>query len=90
MLVWKATKKVIILLGDLNKNVHAARFTKRHHIYDLRLWEQCLETNRVRLPGTFVIGTLPIYGWFATSGVNCMYASILPQYITIGDHRASY
>ena len=87
LLLWKSAGKEVILLGDFNGNVYTARFAKHLVKDDLRMSEQCLKTNGVKLPGTFVTGTQPIDGCFATAGVECTNTCILPRYVGIGDHR---
>ena len=67
--------------------MQTARFAKRLQMDNLGPSEQCLKTNSTRLPGTFVTGTRLIDGCFATSGANCMHASILSWFAEIGDHR---
>ena len=86
-MLWKLTGKEIILLGDFNNNVYTACYAKRLQMDNLSLLEQCLKTNGIQLPGTFVTGTWQIGGCFVTSGVDCIHTRILPQFVGVDNHH---
>ena len=84
---WRRNKEEIILCGDFNENVYTGRLAKRLGQDDILMKEQCLLTNKVKLPATFVTGSRPIDAVFATRGVETINASILQKYGGVGDHR---
>jgi len=88
LLLWKASGDEIILCGDFNENVYDSRIGRRLAQPDLYMKEQCLLKTGERLPNTFITGTRPIDGVFATSGIEILYAGLLPKYGGVGDHRA--
>ncbi len=60
---------------------------KRLSLPDLLFTEQCLQCTGVHIPPTFRDGTVPIDMVFATSGIECVNAYILPHRGGIGNHR---
>jgi hypothetical protein len=60
---------------------------KRLSLPDLMLTKQCLQCTGTHIPPTFRDGTIPIDAIFATSGIECVNAYILPHKCGIGDHR---
>ena len=57
---------------------------------DLRMTEQCFKTNGKKLPATHNRGKIAVDDCFATSGAECLAASILPKYGGVGDHRCFF
>jgi hypothetical protein len=49
--------------------------------------EQCLQCTGIHIPPTFRDGTIPIDAIFATAGIECVNAYILPHKGGMGDHR---
>jgi hypothetical protein len=88
LIVWKHTDSDIILLGDFNENVYSGRIAKRLSLPDLMLTKQCLQCTGMHIPPTFRDGTAPIDAIFATSGIECINAYILPHKGGVGDHRS--
>ncbi len=87
LVVWKGTDEDIILLGDFNENVYTGRIAKRLEQAYLNFSKQCLGcTGRHILP-TFRDGIMPINAMYATAGIECVNAYILPHKGGIGDHR---
>ena len=87
LVVWKATDADIILLGDFNENVYSGRIAKRLEQSDLNFSEQCLGCTGTHIPPTFRDGIMPIDAVYATAGIECVNAYILPHKGGIGDHR---
>ncbi len=87
LIVWKNTNSDIVLLGDFNENVYSGRFSKGLIKQDLMLSEQCLQCTGIHIPPTFRDGTIPIDAIFATAGIECVNAYILPHKGGMGDHR---
>ena len=87
LIVWKSTDSDIILLGDFNKNVYTGRIAKRLAQPDLNFNEQCHQCTGVYIPPTFREGTIPIDAVYATAGIECVSAHILPHKGGVGDHR---
>jgi hypothetical protein len=87
LVVWKATDKDIILLGDFNENVYTGRIAKRLEQADLNFSEQCLGCTGTHIPPTFRDGIMPINAVYAMAGIKCVNAYILPHKGGIGDHR---
>ena len=53
---------------------------------DLNMSEQILKTTGVKIPLTHDCGSKPIYGVFATTGVECKATEVLKQGAGVGDH----
>jgi hypothetical protein len=87
LIVWKHTDSDIILLGNFNENVYYGRIAKRLSLPDLMLTKQCLQCTGMHIPPTFRDSTAPIDAIFATSGIECINAYILPHKGGVGDHR---
>ena len=87
LLIWKADREEIILMGDFNENVYTGMYAERLSRPDLNMTEQCLKTTKRHLPATFIRGTQPIDAIYATAGVVCVNACLLPNKIELGDHR---
>jgi hypothetical protein len=87
LIVWKHTNSNIVLLADFNENVYSGRFSKCLLQQDLMLSEQCLQCTGIHIPPTFRDGTIPIDAIFATAGIECVNAYILPHKGGMGDHR---
>jgi hypothetical protein len=87
LVIWKETDSNIIELGNLNENVYSGRIAKRLSLPDLLLTKQCLQCTGLHTPPTFQDGTVPINTVFATSGIECVNAYILPHKGGIGNHR---
>jgi hypothetical protein len=87
LVIWEQTDSGIILLGDFNENVFSGRIAKRLSLPDLLFTEQCLQCTSWHIPPTFRDGTVPINAVFATFGIECVNAYILPHRGGIGDHR---
>jgi endonuclease/exonuclease/phosphatase (EEP) superfamily protein YafD len=77
----------IILLGDFNENVYTGRIAKRLEQADLNFSKQCLGCTGKHIPPTFRDGIMPIDAVYATAGIECVNAYILPHKGGIGDHR---
>ncbi len=77
----------IILLGDFNENVYTGRVVKRIVQADLNFSKQCLGCTSLHIPPTFRDGSMPINAVYATDGIECVNAYILPHKGGIGDHR---
>jgi hypothetical protein len=87
LVVWKATDSDIILLGDFNENVYTGRIATQLAQPDLNFNEQCHQCTRVYIPPTFREGTIPIDAIYATVGIECVNAYILPHKGGVGNHR---
>ncbi len=87
LVVWKATDADIILLGDFNENVYTGRIAKRLEQADLNFSEECLGCTGMHILPTFRDGIMPIDAVYATAGIECVNAYILPHKGGIGDHR---
>jgi hypothetical protein len=87
LVVWKATDADIILLGDFNENVYSGWIAKRLEQSDLNFSEQCLGCTGMHILPTFRDGIMPIDAVYATAGIECVNAYILPHKGGIGDHR---
>jgi endonuclease/exonuclease/phosphatase (EEP) superfamily protein YafD len=79
LVVRKATDADIILLGDFNENVYSGRIAKRLEQLDLNFSEQCLGCTGMHIPPTFRDGIMPIDSVYATAGIECVNAYILPH-----------
>jgi hypothetical protein len=90
LIVWKHSHSDIILLGDFNENVYSGRISKRLSQPDLMFSEQCLQCTGIHIPPTFRDGTTPIDAIFATAGIECANAYILPPREGVGIHRCSF
>jgi hypothetical protein len=87
LVIWKTTDADIILLGDFNENVYTGRIAKRLVQADLNFSEQFLGCTGTHIPPTFRDGVMPIDAVYATAGIECVNAYILPHNGGIGDHR---
>ncbi len=87
LIIWKATNSDIILLGDFNKNVYTGCIATRLAQPDLNFNEQCHRCTGVYIPPTFREGSIPIDAIYATVGIECVNAYILPHKGGVGDHR---
>jgi hypothetical protein len=85
--VWKTTAADIILLGDFNENVYTGRIAKCLVQADLNFSKQCLGCTGTHIPPTFRDGVMPIDAVYATAGIKCVNAYILPHNGGIGDYR---
>ena len=88
LILWKSAGEEIILCGDFNENVYNSSIGRRLAQPDLLMKEQCLLKTGERLLNTFIAGTRPIDGVFATLGIKVMDAGLLPKYGGISNHRA--
>jgi hypothetical protein len=86
LLVWKHTNSDIILLGDFNENVYSGCISQHLSQPDLMMSEQCLQCTGIHIPPTFRDGTIPINAVFATAGIECVNAYILPHKGGVGNH----
>jgi hypothetical protein len=87
LIVWKHTDLDIILLGDFNENVYTGRIAQCLALPDLMLSKQCLQCMGMHVPPTFRDGTVPTDAIFATAGIECINAYILPHKGGVGSHR---
>jgi hypothetical protein len=87
LVIWKQTDSNIILLGDFNENIYSGHIAKRLSLPDLLFTKQCLQCTGLHMPPTFLDGTVPIDAVFATSGIECVNAYILPHRGGIGNHQ---
>jgi hypothetical protein len=87
LVIWKHTNSDIILLGDFNENIYSGRIAKCLSLPDLMLTKQCLQCTGIHIPPTFRDGTVLIDAIFATSGIECINACILPHNGGAGNHR---
>jgi hypothetical protein len=87
LVVWKATNSDIILLGDFNKNVCTGCIAKQLAQSDLNFNKQCHQCTGVYVPPRFREGTIPIDAIYATAGIKCVNAYILPHKGGEGNHR---
>jgi hypothetical protein len=87
LIVWKHTNSDIVLLGDFNENIYSGCIFKCLSQPDLMFSKQCLQCTGVHIPPTFRDGTIPINATFATAGIECVNAYILPHKGGVGDHR---
>jgi hypothetical protein len=74
LVVWK-----IILLGDFNENVYTGCIAKRLALPDLNFNMQCLRCTSVHISPTFRDGVILIDAIYATAGIKCVNAFILPH-----------
>ena len=88
LLLWKADGEELILIGDFNENVYTGTYAKRLVLPDLNMTEQCLKTTKHHLPVKNFRGTRTIDAIFATPGVECVNACLLPNRTGIVDHRS--
>jgi hypothetical protein len=79
LIVWKHTYTDIILLDDFNENVCTGQISKCLTLPDLMLSKQCLQCMGMQVPPTFRDDTVPIDAIFATAGIKCINAYILPH-----------
>ncbi len=79
LIVWKHTDSDIILLGDFNEHVYTGWIAKHLARPDLMLREQCLQCTGMHVPPIFRDGIVLIYAIFATAGIECVNAYILPR-----------
>jgi hypothetical protein len=86
LIVWKHTDSDIILLGDFNENIYTGQIAQRLALPDLMLNKQCLQCTGMHVPPTFRDGSVPIDAIFATAGIKCINAYILPHKGGVGDH----
>jgi hypothetical protein len=86
-IVWKQTDSNIVLLGDFNENVYSGHISKRLSQPDLMLSEQCLQCTGIHIHPTFRDGTIPTNAIYATAGIECVNAYILPYTGGVGNHR---
>ncbi len=87
LLVWKHIDSDIILLGDFNENVYSGLISQCLSQLDLMMSKQCLQCTGIHIPPTFRDGTIPINAVFATAGIKCVDAYILPHKGGVGNHR---
>jgi hypothetical protein len=87
LIVRKYTDSDIILLGDFNENVYSVQIAQHIALSNLMLSKQCLQCMGMHVPPTFRDGTVPIDAFFATSGIECINAYILPHKGGVGDRR---
>ncbi len=87
LVVWKHTNSDFILLGDFNENMYSGRISKCLSQLDLMFIEQCLQYTGIHIPPTFRDGTTLIDVIFATAGIECANACILPHRGGVGNHR---
>ncbi len=87
LVIWKHTNSDIILLRDFNENIYSGRIAKCLSLPDLMLTKQCLRCMGIHKPPTFRDSTVPIDAIFATSGIECINAYILPHKGGVGNHR---
>jgi hypothetical protein len=87
LVIWKHFDSNIILLGDFNENVYSGHIAKRLLLPDLMLTKQCLQCTGIHISPTFRDSTVTIDAIFATSGIECINAYILPHKGGAGNHR---
>jgi hypothetical protein len=87
LIVWKQTDSDIILLGDFNENIYTGQIAKCLALPDLMLSKQCLQHTGMDVSPTFRDSTVPSDAFFATAGIECVNAYILPHKGGVGDHR---
>jgi len=85
LIVWKHTDSNIILLGDFNENVYTGQIAKCLALLDLMLSKQCLQCTGMHVLPTFRDGAVPTDAIFATAGIKCINAYILPHKGGVGD-----
>ena len=79
IIIWRGRSKEIVLCGDFNEHVYTGRLAHCLAQSDILMSEQCLQTNKKRLPPTFVTGLQPINAVLATEDVDTINASILKK-----------
>jgi hypothetical protein len=87
LLLWKSINNNIDLLGNFNENVYMGRLAARLLADNLNFVELCRKHTGIPIPPTHRRGSAPIDGIFATPGITCVNAFILPQYGGVGNHR---
>jgi hypothetical protein len=87
LIVWKHNDSDIILLGNFNENIYTGQIAKRLVLSDLMLSKQCQQCTGMHVPPTFRDSTVPIDAIFATAGIKCINAYILPHKGGVGDHQ---
>jgi hypothetical protein len=87
LIQWKEIDNDIVLFGDFNKKLYTGQIAKRLVEADLNFTEVCCKHTGQLIPPTFRTVSIPIDGIFATAGVECINAFILPHYGGVGDHR---
>ncbi len=87
LLLWKSINNNIVLLGNFNENVYTGRLAARLSADDLNFVELCQKHTGILIPLTHRKGSAPIDGIFATPGITCVNAFILPQYGGVSNHR---
>jgi hypothetical protein len=87
LIVWKHTDSNIVLLGDFNENVYSGSISKCLSQPALMFSKQCLQCTSIHIPPTFRDGTFLINAIFATAGIDCVNAYILPHKGGVGNHR---
>jgi hypothetical protein len=74
-------------MRDYNENVYTGHLARRLSQVDINLTELCRRHTGIPIPATFRTGSSPIDGIFATPGIECVNAFILPHLAGVGDHR---
>ncbi len=69
------------------KNVYSGRISQCLSQPDLMMSKQCLQCTGIHIPPTFRDSTISINAVFATAGIECVNAYILPHKVGVGDHR---
>ncbi len=87
LIIWRHTDLDIMILGDFIENVYTGQIAKCLVLPDLMLSKQCLQFTRMHVPPTFRDGTVSIDAIFATGGIKCVNAYILPHKGGVGDHQ---
>ncbi len=87
LVIWKQTDLDIILLGNVNENVYSGRIAKWLSLPDILFTKQCLQCTGLHIPPTFRDSTVPIDAVFATFGIECVNAYVLPHKGGIGNHQ---
>jgi len=77
----------ILFYLEILMKTYTGRIAKRLEQADLNFSKQCLGCTGKHIPPTFRDGIMPIDAVYATAGIECVNAYILPHKGGIGDHR---
>jgi hypothetical protein len=74
-------------MGDFNQNIYEGKLQEAFTAEDIGLEEQFRKLYDKNAPLSHTSGSPPIFGVFATSGINCKAALISSHKAGVGDHR---
>ena len=85
--LWRMQDEEVLLMIDLNKNNYTGNFAKALTKEDILMDEVFHRVNNTQAPNSYINGSEPICGLYASPGIDCTGYFIHLHDFGLGDHR---